>query len=68
MCSVARLYGRLLQHKIEAQIREAEDQNGFKAGGSCAIFTNKQLFETRRERGQIVQLTFIDHEKAYDRH
>ena len=68
ICSMARLYGRILKSRIELQINESEDQNGFRAGRSCidGIFTVKQLVEKRLERGRSVHLTFVDLEKAYD--
>lgn len=68
ICSVARLYGKVLKGRIEKQFLESEEQNGFRAGRSCidGIFTLKNLIDKRVERGRAVHLTFIDLHKAYD--
>lgn len=62
ICSVARLYGRILKQRIEGEFRESEEQNGFRAGRSCTdgIFTIKHLMEKSLEKGRPVHLTFVD--------
>lgn len=68
ICTMARLYGRVLKARIEAQFKESEEQNGFRAGRSCidGVFTLKNLIEKRTERGRAVHLIFVDLQKAYD--
>ena len=45
--TLARIYGRILKERIEKQIFEPEEQNGFRMGRSCTneIFTLRNLME-----------------------
>lgn len=68
LSTVARIYGRVLKLRIEKELDESEEQNGFRAGRSCTdgVFTLKNLIEKRVERGREVHLVFVDLQKAYD--
>src|SRR6187551_1167142 len=68
MPSIACLYGRVLKERIEAEIKEEEEQNGFRAGRSCidGSFSLKNLIEKRCARGINTYLVFVDLQKAYD--
>ena len=47
--TLARIYGRILKERIEKQIVESEEQNGFRMGRSCTdgIFTLRNRMEKR---------------------
>lgn len=66
--SVCRLYSKIIKQRIESQVEDVEEQNGFRAGRSCSdnIFCLKQLIEKRSERNLETHLIFIDLQKAYD--
>lgn len=68
ICTVAKLYGRILKYRIENEFKESEEQNGFRAGRSCidGVFTIKNIAEKRIERGRTVHMAFVDLQKAYD--
>ena len=68
MSSVARLYGRVIKQRIEGDMRESEDQNGFRVERSCidGIFSLRMLVEKRLGRDCPVHLIFVDLQKAYD--
>jgi hypothetical protein len=65
---VGRLYGRLLKDRTEGNIKQAEEQSGFRAGSSCTdnIFSLKNLTEKRTARNLETHLVFVDLQKAYD--
>lgn len=66
--SISRVYGRLIRDKIEKEMRDIEEQNGFRAGRSCidSLFTLKQVVEKRLDRGLQTHVVFVDLTKAYD--
>ena len=68
MPSLARLYGRILKDRIEREVKDSEEQNGFRPGRSCidGIFTLRNLIEKRVCRGLTTHLAFVDLHKAYD--
>lgn len=66
--SVGRLYGRILKGRVETQIKEIEEQSGFRPGRSCIdnLFSLKQISEKCIARGKELHVIFIDLKKAYD--
>ena len=66
--SLSRLYGKIIKTRIEQQITEEEEQNGFRAGRSCSdnLFCLKQLLEKRIVRNLETHIVFVDLMKAYD--
>ena len=47
--SVSRVYGKILKNQIEQEMKDVEEQNGFRVGRSCvdSIFILKQVAEKR---------------------
>lgn len=66
--SMCRLYGRILKSRIEKQIKDSEEQSGFRPGRSCVdnTFCLKQLAEKSIAHGRELHIIFIDLKKAYD--
>lgn len=66
--AMGRLYGRILKQRIEMDIKDMEEQSGFRAGRSCTdnVFVLQQILEKRISRNLSTHLVFIDLEKAYD--
>lgn len=66
--SVGKLYGRILNARIEKEIVEKEEQNGFRPGRSCIdnIFTLRHLVEKLLAKGRELHVAFIDLSKAFD--
>jgi hypothetical protein len=54
LASMAKLYGRIIKQRIEGEIRESEEQSGFRPGRSTAdnIFCLKQIPEKKLARGR----------------
>lgn len=66
--SLSRLYGKIIKNKIEKEMTDVEEQNGFRAGRSCmdSIFSLKQVIEKRLAHNLSTHIVFIDLTKAYD--
>lgn len=66
--TVSRLYGKILRDLIEREIKEEEEQCGFRGGRSSTdhIFCMKQIIEKRAATNQETHILFIDLTKAYD--
>jgi hypothetical protein len=66
--STGRVYNKVIKMRLEKEILDAEEQNGFRAGKSCAdcIFRLKQVIDKRLAYGFETHMVFIALRKAYD--
>lgn len=68
LCSIGRLYGKILKFRLEMELIDVEEQSGFRAGRSCTdnIFSIRQVTDKRLAHNLETHLVFIDLRKAYD--
>ena len=72
MCCISKIYSKLLNNRLQKYLEEndilAEEQNGFRASGSCIdhIFTLCSVLRNRKASGLDTFLSFIDYKKAFD--
>ncbi|XP_046662938.1 uncharacterized protein LOC124355828 [Homalodisca vitripennis] len=66
--STGRLYGRKLRDRIEQEITDKKEQNGFRPRWSCIdnVFCLKQMIEKTLAHNAELHIAFIDLKKAYD--
>lgn len=69
MNAVMKLFTGILKDKLEAQIKNAEEQQGFTKGRSItdAVFIIKQIKEKATEYNTPAYICFINLTKAFDR-
>jgi hypothetical protein len=68
LASIGKLYGRIINQRIEWEIKESEEQSSFRPGRSTIdnIFCLKQIAEKKLACGKEAHFIFIDLRKAYD--
>ncbi|GFG37994.1 hypothetical protein Cfor_02877 [Coptotermes formosanus] len=68
LASMGKLYGRIINQRIEREIKENEKESGFRPGRSKIdnIFCLKQIAKKKLACGRKAHFVFIDLRKAYD--